>query len=134
MRFHLKTHKAKAQAAEYILNLPEMPVMECEVKEYKRQRSPEQNRRYWAILEQIAYWKKQEGIDHRKESWHEYFKQKFIEPEVTIIYNMIIADYTSSDKGTFLFSEFSAEVEAWAANEKITILDADQWREFRKNA
>lgn len=48
------------------------------VSEHKTKRSVEQNRRYWAILNYIAESAFVGGKRFSAESWHEYFKRKFI--------------------------------------------------------
>lgn len=48
------------------------------VTEYKSKRSIEQNKRYWAVLQQISEQAFLEGVCYNAEAWHEYFKRMFI--------------------------------------------------------
>lgn len=48
------------------------------VTQYKEKRSQEQNKRYWAILGEIAERVNMNGKVFSAESWHEYFRRYFI--------------------------------------------------------
>lgn len=48
------------------------------VAEHKAKRSGEQNKRMWAILQQIEGGAWMEGRQFSQEGWHEFFKRKFI--------------------------------------------------------
>lgn len=48
------------------------------ITEYKSKRSIEQNKRYWAVLQQISEQAFLEGVCYSTDAWHEYFKRKFI--------------------------------------------------------
>ena len=48
------------------------------VTEYKSRRSIEQNKRYWAILQQISEQAFLGGRAFGAEAWHEMFKRQFI--------------------------------------------------------
>ncbi len=48
------------------------------VTEHKSKRSIEQNKRYWAVLQQISEQAFLEGVCYGTDAWHEYFKRKFI--------------------------------------------------------
>lgn len=48
------------------------------VTEYKSKRSIEQNKRYWAVLQQISEQAFLEGVSYNTDAWHEYFKRMFI--------------------------------------------------------
>ncbi len=132
MRLKLDTHKAKAHAAEFILNLPAKPVCEVEVKEYRRQRSLEANRRHWSLLSQISYWMAKRGEKHSSENWHHYFLQEFTEPITDVIKGKMIQEWTSKKMTSFEFNEFCNEIEAFAGDNEITLMDLEQWREFRR--
>ena len=95
-------------------------------------RSQRQNRRYFAILEQIAYWMAQKGEKHSKEVFHLYFKQEFLEPNSEVVKGKLILDYESKKLPMNHFNDYMEKVCAWAANEGITILDEQEWAEFRR--
>lgn len=48
------------------------------VTEYKSKRSLEQNKRYWALLNEIAEQAYVGGQQFSAEAWHEHFKRKYI--------------------------------------------------------
>lgn len=53
------------------------------VAEHKAKRSPEQNKRYWAILNEVAETAWVNGRRYSADAWHEYFKGLFIGYEET---------------------------------------------------
>ena len=69
-------HPSRRNCCEAIQNAPDG--MEVEIRAKRVQRSSEANRHYWAMLQQIA----QDGwIDGRRftaETWHEFYKRRFI--------------------------------------------------------
>jgi len=48
------------------------------VTEHKAKRSTEQNKRYWAILREVAECAWVDGKQFSQEAWHEFFRGKFI--------------------------------------------------------
>lgn len=46
--------------------------------EHKKKRNDEQNKRYWAVLNEIAIKAWLSGKQYSSEAWHEYYKRKFI--------------------------------------------------------
>lgn len=54
-----------------------------EVHEYKERRTVSQNKRYWAILGEIAEAARVVGKQFSAEAWHEHFKRKYIGQEDT---------------------------------------------------
>jgi hypothetical protein len=48
------------------------------IAEHRSKRSNEQNRLYWATLNDIAAHAWVDGKQHSAEVWHEYFRRKFI--------------------------------------------------------
>lgn len=53
------------------------------IQEHKAKRSVDQNKRYWAILNEIAANAWVSGRQFSAEAWHEFFKAKFIGYEET---------------------------------------------------
>ncbi len=133
-KLKLETHKAKAAAAEYILNLPKKPVTEVTVKVYSRQRSLEANARHWSLLSQIQYWMAKRGEDHSAETWHLYFLSEFDEPETNVVKGKMVQRYSSKEMTSFQFNEYCNEIEAWAGDNEITLLGLEEWRAFRKQS
>lgn len=48
----------------------------CPTCGQKRQRTPPQNARYWALLRELA----RVNREYPAETWHEYFKRKYLPP------------------------------------------------------
>lgn len=82
----------------------------------KEIRSSEANRRYWALLHEIAEKVKPEGRDYSAETWHTYFKQKILGSiEVSLPNGKTIqVPQTTTALDTSQFHDFSTQVEVWA--------------------
>lgn len=82
------------------------------IQEYKSKRSLEQNRRYFAMLEQIAEQAWYNGRKYSNDDWHEAFKRMFIG-------SVDIPNGTRAMSSTLLnveqFNEYMEKVEAFAA-------------------
>ena len=92
----------------------------------KRKRTKPQNRRYWGrgVLAQIAEQAVVKGRLYSAESWHEQFKRQFIGFEE--LPNGEIVGKSSADLTTEEFSNFCAQVEAFAASELgVTFYDLE---------
>lgn len=85
------------------------------VKQEKR--SSPQNRRYWGrgVLAQIAEQAAVNGKLYPAEVWHEQFKRQFI--GVIELPNGELVGKSSTELTKGEFSDFCAQVEAWAASE-----------------
>lgn len=83
----------------------------------KRKRTKPQNRRYWGkgVLAQIAAQAAVNGRLYSAENWHEQFKRQFIGVEE--LPNGQVIGMSSTELDTAQFSEFCAQVEAYAAAE-----------------
>jgi hypothetical protein len=97
---------------------------ELVLREHRKARSTEQNKRYWAILGEIAQTPVQ-GQRFAAESWHEYFKGRFIgKEEVKLpngdIYNRPISTTTLD---VIEFGDYMTQIEAWAAGHGILLGD-----------
>lgn len=92
----------------------------------KRKRTKPQNRRYWGrgVLAQIAEQAVVKGRLYSAESWHEQFKRQFIGFDE--LPNGQIVGKSSADLTTEEFSNFCAQVEAFAASELgVTFYDLE---------
>lgn len=90
---------------------------------YKR--SSDQNRRYWALLNEISEGLPVQGVAHSPEAWHHYFRQKFIGSEDMKLptgktFTQPIST-TTLDVGAF--AEYMTQIEAWAAGHGILFAD-----------
>lgn len=82
-----------------------------------RKRTKAQNRRYWGngVLAQVAAQATINGRLYSAETWHEQFKRMFIGVEQ--LPNGDVIGKSSTALSTVEFSEFCAQVEAYAASE-----------------
>ena len=82
----------------------------------KEIRSSEANRRYWALLHEIAEKVKPEGKEYSAETWHTYFKQKLLGSVEVNLPNgkttQVPQTTTALDTGQF--HVFATQVEVWA--------------------
>ena len=89
--------------------------MQVDIHPEATKRSLRQNRRYWAVLNQISEQAWIEGRQYSSECWHEAAKRKFIGcidlPGGGMV-AMSTTDLTTKD-----FAEYCAQVEAWAQTE-----------------
>ena len=87
----------------------------------KEIRSSEANRRYWALLHEIAEKVKPEGKEYSTDSWHTYFKQKLLgSVDVTLPNGKTIqVPQTTTALDTSQFHEYSTQVEVWATGRGV---------------
>ena len=95
---------------------------ELVLRVHRKARSTEQNKRYWAIVQEIAA-HRVEGQRFAPESWHEYFKGLFIGKEEIKMpwgetYNRPISTTTLD---VVQFSEYMTQIEVWAAERGILL-------------
>ena len=85
------------------------------VTEYRKARSSEQNRRSWALLNQISAEAWIDGKQFSADAWHEYAKRKFIGVEETPGGGSVgISTTTLSVQD---FATYMTRVEVYAAQE-----------------
>lgn len=82
---------------------------------YKR--SVEQNRRYWLLLNEISEGLPVQGVTHSADSWHLYFRQKFIGSDDLTLPNgkTLTQPISTTTLDVGAFSEYMERIEAWAA-------------------
>ena len=97
---------------------------ELVLRPHKRGRSAEQNKRYWAIVNEIAQ-HEVKGQRFMAESWHEYFKGRFIGKEEIKLPNGEIFNrpMSTTDLDVVQFGEYMTQIEAWAAGHGILLAD-----------
>ena len=122
-----KLHRVLSLLAEFLIRQEDD--YELVLREHRKARSVEQNRRYWAIVQEIAS-HEIDGQRFMAESWHEFFKGKFIGKEEVKMpwgetYNRPIST-TTLDVGQF--SEYMTQIEAWAAQHGILLSDDGERR------
>jgi hypothetical protein len=89
---------------------------ELSIKPRKYSRSQQQNKRYWAILNEVAELKV-EGRRYAAEHWHEYFKGKFIGQEEIPLPGgrTLVRPISSTTLDVPAFADYMTQVEAFAA-------------------
>lgn len=85
------------------------------VQEHKTKRSTDQNKRYWAILNEIAANTWLDGRQFSADAWHEFFKGKFIGYEETPDGRQIGISTTTLSVADF--GDYMTRIEAYAADE-----------------
>lgn len=95
---------------------------ELVLREHRKARSTEQNRRYWALLNEIAAQPVQ-GQKFIADAWHEYFKGRFIGKEEINLPNGQTFNRPISTKtlDVIQFSDYMTQIEAWAAGHGILL-------------
>jgi hypothetical protein len=84
-------------------------------QEHKAKRSGDQNRRYWALLGEIADSAWLDGRQYSKEAWHAYFAAQFIGSEELPGGGMTAISTTTLN--TEEFAAYSTRIEVYAAQE-----------------
>lgn len=115
-----KLHRVLSLLAEFLIR-PEDDY-ELVLREHRKARSVEQNRRYWALLTEIAATQVQ-GQRFITESWHEYFKGRFIGKEEVKLPNGEIFNrpISTTTLDVMQFGEYMTQIEAWAAQHGILL-------------
>jgi hypothetical protein len=85
------------------------------VEHYRKRRSNKQNARYWAILQNIADNAWVNGQKYSAETWHEFFKGKFI-GYIDLPYGGMQA-MSSAGLKTDEFAEYTTQVEVFGVQE-----------------
>lgn len=107
-------------AYSLVLGLPFNGGYEVVIRELKSKRSQSQNKRYWAMLREIAYCVWLDGKQYSDVVWHEYFARKFIG-----CIDLPGGGQSSISTTTLSVSEFGdymTQIEQWAAELGYPIL------------
>ena len=96
------------------------------IDRYRSKRSSDQNRRMWAMLRDIAEQVRPRGDVYATETWHHYFRERFLPHEDVRLPNgqvlsMAVSTTTLSTKD---FADYMTQVEAWAAEHGV------EWAEW----
>ena len=93
---------------------------ELVLRPHVKARTSAQNKRYWAILGEIAATPVQ-GRRFEPESWHEYFKGRFIGKEEVKLPNgeTFNRPISTTTLDVVQFGEYMTQIEAWAAGHGI---------------
>jgi hypothetical protein len=89
--------------------------LEVIVREAKSKRSNEANKRYWALLSEIADGAYVDGKRFSKEAWHEHFARLYIGVEELPSGDTKAISTTTLDVAAF--GDYMTAIEAYAASE-----------------
>ena len=119
-RFIIRNKTVKRVVIDYLNTIDNYhKPYEVIVRPYKKQRSKEQNARYWGILSQIA-----DETGHTSNELHEIFKADLL-PKRMIQFKGVHRGINAStvELSTQEFSDYCTRVEAWAAEQGIRLVD-----------
>lgn len=100
-------------------------VIRCKTCGRKRSRSSGANARYWLLLHMIADKVTPENTAYAAETWHKYFKSRFLGMNEFTLPNKKVVQFPKStaDLYTQEFNDYMMHVEAWA-NERGVYMDS----------
>lgn len=100
----------------------------CPTCHRRHKRSSEANRRYWALLHAIAAKIKPGGTGYSAETFHIYYKSKFLGcDDVTLPSGKVLTiPRSSADLDTAEFGDFVTQVEADAASRGVYLADIEE--------
>jgi hypothetical protein len=95
------------------------------VQNYTEKRRAAQNRRYWAVLHDIAEQLKVNGLMLSADAWHEWAKRRFIGVRELVLPDgeIIALGQTSTDLSVAEFGDYMDTLEAWAAEHDVIFND-----------
>lgn len=90
---------------------------------YKR--SSSQNARYWALLHEIAETLEVQKHHYSRDTWHHYFKSKFIGCTEYLLPNgkQVVVPISTTTLDVAEFDTYVTKVEAWAAGHGVFLED-----------
>jgi hypothetical protein len=93
----------------------------CQTCGRNPKRSTEANRRYWLLLGRIAEKVKPEETQYSAETWHTYFKLRFIGGDDIKMPNgkVIVMPKSSAELDKTEFHEYAYLVEEWAGERGV---------------
>lgn len=102
-----------------------MKLERCPTCRRRMRRSTQANSRYWLLLHRIAEHLKPEGQSYSAESYHLYFKSRYLGCEDMKLPNgkVLTIPNPSSELDVPEFNDFMTQVEAWAAERDIYLED-----------
>lgn len=107
------------------------------IQKEKTKRSIEQNRRYWAVLNELASQVRIDGQVHKPETWHEFYKARFLPCETAWICGQLVS-VPESTTGLSVrdFAQYMTQIEAHATQELgVRFTETreffDEWRRYR---
>lgn len=98
--------------------------LRVEIHQRGNRRTLEQNRRYWAVLNEIADQAWVDGKQYDADTWHEHFRRAFIgKNEVVMPSGEIIErGISTTTLNVSEFADFMGKIEAYAAGQLGVVL------------
>lgn len=103
----------------------------------KTKRSIEQNRRMWAVLNEVAGQVRVDGQAYKPDTWHEFYKARFLPCETAWICGQLVSVPESTTTLTVRdFAQYMTQIEAHATQELgVRFTETreffDEWRRFK---
>lgn len=135
--YKLIDNERRDNCARYVASLPTgtKPPLEVLIRPYRKRRSSDQNSRYWWMLTLIAQEAHRSGLScdpetgesvyRDPETFHEYFKRRFLGKRVVIDGDIELLPESSARQTVMEFADYMTQVEAWAAEHGIVIPNED---------
>ena len=103
----------------------------------KTKRSIEQNRRYWAVLNELAAQVRVDGNRFKPDTWHEFYKARLLPCETAWICGQLVS-VPESTTGLSVqdFAQYMTQIEAHATQELgVRFTETrdffDEWRKYK---
>lgn len=127
MKLILRTPDLRRRAMEAIRAIPLNEVWECDLKPWKSTRSLEANARYWVILTEISEQLRPDGREYSPETWHRFFKAKFLGKDTVVIDGEVLLIERSTAKlKTRVFSDYTLQCEVYGVEHGVKFSDFRQ--------
>ncbi len=108
--FILRDNAVRDRVLAYITSVPLDPLLEVDVYEHTKKRTPQQNKLYWAILNELA-----EAGQYSSEIWHEYMKRKYLGiVEIEVRGEIVQVGRSTAKLSTKEFVDYVTQVQMFA--------------------
>ena len=98
-------------------------IIRCEACGRKQRRSSPSNRLYWGLLHEISEGIKPEGKQYGSETWHEWFKSRFLGADEIKLPDgkTFIRTHSTAELDTAEFGDYLDQVQAFAAERGVQL-------------
>jgi hypothetical protein len=98
-----------------------MIVNRCPYCGHAPKRNLDQNAKYWALLHEIADQLRPQGQQYSADTWHEYFKQRYLGADEVRLPNgkVVSRSRSTSDLDKDEMSVYITKIEAWATEKGV---------------
>ena len=93
----------------------------------RERRTTAQNALYWKLLNQISEQVRPGGLSYSVDTWHVYWKSRLLGCDDIRLPNgnVIVVPRSTTDLDVPAFSDYFAQVEAWAAERGVHLPDLE---------